>query len=180
MNTIKDMLQFIFHQADVAYALNLLKPRTRGSTTTLSLLDLDLEAPVIDITSELPDAVKIPGCRYHEFKIPGVLGALPLSKITDAVLQLGPHGPELVAKWTGVKRTDDLRTTRATFISHGVEAWTWHPGRPLASFQDRWTGAEFTSDPNCPKIDELIFRTQAFQALAWQYAKENDVAVKLT
>jgi len=158
---ISQVLQRIYEMQAIpelrGHAQSLLGPRTRGSTTTWGLEDVDKMRPAknwaissmaFEVT--MPEEVSLPGCRYFCFTAPeliGKLGAKPLSVVLSGThannvkVRNGAHGYELFIdrsreEWEGQGKSE----TCDNYIVIGPDetgnfpevVYTWHPGRPLA------------------------------------------------
>jgi hypothetical protein len=141
------------------HAKSLLGPRTRGSTTTWGLEDVDQlvgkhkKSKVLSLMAfevEMPEEVKMPGCRYFKFSesyLEGTLGARALSRVLkndwcdhEVKVRKGAHGYELYIDRTPDEWSGHGVTTCEHYIILGPDetgtfpevVYTWHPGRPLA------------------------------------------------
>jgi hypothetical protein len=145
VDTVKDIKELILVNAKSkdpqlrAHAETLFGPRTRGSTTSIALMDVPDWVPLEEVENH-PDVN--PGCFLFRFshEVGGVLGALPFSHLycrgAEIKVQQGAHGLELVTEkrdW----QSESVKCNQIYVICghHAGEfaVFTWHPGEPLGT-----------------------------------------------
>lgn len=108
-----------------------------------------------EITDSLPEGVKMPGCRYFQTAIPGLLGVVELGDIPRSrmVVLSDPKGTGKVS--CEIDRKDlsgDLSNVDFTVLTVGEEegmqvVYTLHPGLPIRPSQvpaEGFAGKEVT------------------------------------
>jgi hypothetical protein len=108
-----------------------------------------------EITDSLPEGVKMPGCRYFQTAIPGLLGVVELGDIprSQRVLLVDPKGTGKVsAEISREVLSQELSDVDFTVLTVGEEegmnvVYTFHPGLPIRPSQvpaEGFAGREVT------------------------------------
>ena len=132
------------------------QPRTRGSTSEVSLADIDPHIGLEDVTASVTEAgLAAPGCRYYRgesINLGGRLGAMTLADVTEngwldgVSVRDGSHGYELVMSLGAGSWLDDLNTGEFHVIvgpaddGVGDVIYTWYPGPVMGRGDSTLTG----------------------------------------
>jgi len=153
VGNVVDLIEAMIEESSLsAHAKSLLGPRTRGSSTDLGLETLNRQIPIVDVTRNICNLIRKPGCMYYMFvaDIGGKLGAIELKQAEtmgiNIEMRTGQHGPELYfdipAEEAPMVPTDNIYviigpTSEYPGVSTDVGVvYTWHPGRPMGVLKD--------------------------------------------
>jgi len=140
LNLIQQM-QSCGNKDTASYAVTLLGPRKRGSTTEYGLDKIKPDREVYPIEGDKAECVYL-GMEAPELK--GTLGAITVEECLEqgklVKIRNGAHGPELYLD-VPPERADHPPAPHVTFIlgpsketECGWSLWTWHPGDPMPAF----------------------------------------------
>ena len=93
---------------------------------------------MVDVTDDLADDCKGPGCSYYRFEIPAYMEAyqaallledIPAEKLQSVRIQIGHHGkPELVCDAIDKVRVNYGHMIVGTTLQGKDVVYTWYPG----------------------------------------------------